>query len=58
MKPQFKNLHNILPTQESRIKLSNSTNIPLSTINIWLGPNSMKNSVEQSTEFCYVIGKI
>ncbi len=39
-KPPFHNLHILLPTQESRIKLSESTNIPLSTINKWLDPDS------------------
>ncbi len=39
-KPQFNNLHNLLPTPESRLKLSKSTNIPLSTINKWLNPDS------------------
>ncbi len=39
-KPQFNNLHTLLPTQESRIKLSESTNIPLSKINKWLDPNN------------------
>ncbi len=39
-KPKFKNLHNLLPTQESRLKLSESPNIPLSTINKWLDSDS------------------
>ena len=38
-KPQFYNLHNLLPTQESRKQLSKSTGIPLNKINDWLNPN-------------------
>lgn len=36
----FHNLHNLLPTQESRIKLSEATGISLTKINSWLDPNS------------------
>ncbi len=39
-KPPFDNLHNLLPTKESRIELSEATNIPLTTINNWLDLNS------------------
>lgn len=37
-KPQFNNLHNLLPTPESRIKLSAATGIHLNRINDWLNP--------------------
>jgi len=37
---QFNNLHNLLPTQESRIKLSKTINIQFSKINKWLDPDS------------------
>ena len=39
-KPQFNNLHSLLSTHESREQISEATNIPLSTINKWLDPNS------------------
>ena len=39
-KPQFNNLHNLLPTPESIEQLSEATNIPHSTIKKWLDPNS------------------
>lgn len=39
-KPPFHNLHNLLPTQESRIELSEATGIPLTKINNWLDYNS------------------
>lgn len=45
-KPQFHNLHNLLPTQESRIQLSIFTGIPLTKINNWLDPE--KKSVPKA----------
>jgi len=39
-KLQFTNLHNLLPTPESRLKLSEATNISISAINNWLDPDS------------------
>lgn len=39
-KPPFHNLHNLLPTQESRVRLSEATGIPLTKINNWLDPDS------------------
>lgn len=39
-KSSFHNLHNLLPTQESRIKLSESTGISITKINNWLDHNS------------------
>lgn len=36
---QFNNLHSLLPTQKSRIKLSEETGILLPQINNWLDPN-------------------
>jgi len=35
-KIEFHNLRNLLPTQESRVRLSEATDIPLTTINAWL----------------------
>ena len=37
----FINLNKLLPTQESIIKLSNATNIPIYKLNKWLDPNDM-----------------
>lgn len=45
-KPQFHNLHSLLPTQESRTRLSESTGIPLTKINNWLDPD--KKSVPKA----------
>lgn len=45
-KPQFHNLHNLLPTQESRAQLSEATGIPLIKINNWLDPD--KKSVPKA----------
>lgn len=39
-KLSFHNLHNLLPTPESRVKLSEATGIPLTKINNWLDSNS------------------
>lgn len=38
-KPQFHNLHNLLPTPESRMKLSAATGIYINQINDWLNPD-------------------
>lgn len=43
---QFQNLHNLLPTQESRIKLSEATGIPVNKINDWL--NQDKKAVPKA----------
>ena len=37
--PQFHNLHRLLPTKESRVHLSEATDIPITKINSWLNPN-------------------
>lgn len=38
-KPQFNNLHNLLPTPESRVQLSATTGIYINQINDWLNPD-------------------
>lgn len=40
VKPSFHNLHNLLPTPESRVRLSEATGILLTKINNWHDPNS------------------
>ena len=37
---QYINLNNLLSTQESKEQLYKAKNLPLSTINKWLDPNS------------------
>lgn len=51
-KPLFHNLHNLLPTPESRIKLSEATGIPLTKIDNWLNPNS--KSVPKADELVQI----
>ena len=45
-KPQFNNLHKLLPTQESRGQLSATTGIHINKINDWLNP--VKQSVPKA----------
>jgi len=37
---RFNDLHDLLPIKESGIRLSESANIPFSTIDKWIGPDS------------------
>lgn len=39
-KPPFHNLHNLLQTPESRVRLSEATGISITKINNWLNPNN------------------
>ena len=47
-RPQFNNLHNLLPTPESRGQLSAATGIHINKINDWLNPE--KQSVPKANE--------
>lgn len=38
--PPFHNLHNLLQTPESRVRLSEATEISITKINNWLNPNN------------------
>lgn len=37
---KFINLNNLLPTAESKVKLSQATDIPLNKLNTWLDPDN------------------